>query len=163
MSNRLNKIGQALTATATGLSIHSYYLTLQDRSLKNLIESYRLEQEKLGEVLVKLAEDSSINEIKKINFIKAAEIEISKMQKLVEQLKNGKTNKETLIESINNNNPDWSKNTENSLDELKRLVDNYKGSGSSSYSNFLNNSNLLDEVKKFFESYLDWFNNLNVF
>jgi len=161
MSDKLKRIGNALTGLAALATFHSYYLSLQDQSMKNLIETFRNEKESLGRTISKLAQDNAISEARKLDYLKKAEIEMTRLQEILDRIKQS-NNEGSIIDLIKKNNVDWSRDADEIIVELKNLMDNYKGSGSS--SQFIDNFNLnfWDEIRQAGESYLDWVNTLSV-
>jgi hypothetical protein len=91
MTDRLKKAGSALTGLASVVTFYSLYLTLQDQSMKRMLEAYRLEKEALGNTIVKLSEDNRLSEIKRAEFLKNTEDSLARTRKILELMKEGKT------------------------------------------------------------------------
>jgi hypothetical protein len=151
MSEKLKKIGTAISYLAVATSFHSYIMNLQDNGVKKILEEYRAEKEALGKTIVNLAENNAISESRKLNYLKNAEAEMANLQKILDNLNQGKH--KTVTQLISEEKVDWSRNANESLSELHKLANDYKNSGSS--SQFIDNINLIDELQKIHQSYLD--------
>jgi hypothetical protein len=73
MSDKLRKAGTALTGLASVTTFYSLYLTLQDQSMKRMLEAYRSEKEALGNTIVNLSADNRLSELKRAEFLRNAE------------------------------------------------------------------------------------------
>jgi DNA-binding transcriptional MerR regulator len=170
MSDKLRKAGTALTGLASVTTFYSLYLTLQDQSMKRMLEAYRSEKEALGNTIVNLSADNRLSELKRAEFLRNAEDSLARTKQILELMKQGKT--QTATDLIKQEQVDWSSNVEDSLAELHKLVQEYKdstsgsnsGSGSGSSSHFVDsfNSNLIEELQQLADSYWDWINSLSI-
>ena len=99
MSEKLKKTGKAISYLTAAATFHSYYLTIQDNAMKQLVEAYRTEKEALGKTIVKLAENNAISEARKLNYLKNAEAEMARLQQILDNLNQGKN--KTVTQLIN--------------------------------------------------------------
>jgi hypothetical protein len=162
LTENLRKASWAITTAVSAASIHSYIMNLQDNTMKKVVESYLEEKKALAETISRLSADNQISELRKADFLRSARAEADKLQKFLDKLNEGKT--QTATDLIKQEKVDWSTNADNSLSELYKLMDEYKGSGSGSgsSSHLIDsfNSNLIEELQQALQSYLDWFNSL---
>jgi hypothetical protein len=99
MSEKLRKIGTAITYLTVATSFHSYIMNLQDNTVKKILEEYRAEKEALGKTIVKLSENNAISESRKLDYLRNAEVEIANLQKILDNLNQGKY--KTVTQLIN--------------------------------------------------------------
>lgn len=170
MSEKLKKVGTSLSYVVGLMSVHSYYLTLQDNHQKKLLTDLFEENKLMAAKIAQLSSDNSISEIKKAEFVSSASNELSRLNQLYKDMAsqnvNGVSNyfnfrkTGSIQEAVSSRSVNWNQNIDNSFSNLKQLIEDYKGSGSS--SNLIDNTNLIEELKQILDAYLNWFNHLSL-
>jgi hypothetical protein len=183
MSEKLRKVGGALTGLATGATFYSLYLTIQDQSTKALLETYRSQHEAWGRTVTQLSDDNRLSEIRKARYLRDTEIRVDSLQKKLDLMRElRELKKETATQLISKEQVDWAKEIEEDLAELNKLAQDYKSfsasgsesssqlvsdstvSGSGSKSQLIDsfNDSLVEELQQLANSYWDWVHNLSI-
>lgn len=167
MIKQLHKLGAGITAMATGITFHSYYLAIQDNKLKDLLNKQIIEnkllQEKVETLLVnKSATSENTNKLLKdlqestLN-LKATFAKLSNYD--ISNTNTASTSTSPLMKAIEQNKVEFNNTISNGTDNLNKFIEILEEFNNNN-SNF--NNSWMDQAKEILISYQDWLSTLSL-